>query len=156
MLQVLSNMYGTVNGKQLEWSLYCNYEEPSCKDFLNCKNIYLYYLVFKERIVQIHIKAVSKCYVCLFPFDRICHVQCLVHINKLWAFLSKINMDNLHGMEVARTISYTNGYVRWYKLVIHKPDCRCIWWRYSCGSIGNTCYHCFCLPLQQNLKIWKR
>jgi hypothetical protein len=55
-----------------------------------------YYLVFKERIVKVDIKAVSKRYIGWFPLDRICHIQCLTSINKLWTFLSKINMDNLH------------------------------------------------------------
>ena len=55
--------------------------------------------MFKERIVQVHIKAMSKCYVRWFPLDRICHVHCLIRINKLWTFLGKINMDNLQGQK---------------------------------------------------------
>jgi hypothetical protein len=59
--------------------------------------------VFKERVVKVYIKAVSKCYIGWFLLDRICHIQCLTRINKLWTFLSKINMNNLQECNSSNT-----------------------------------------------------
>lgn len=55
------------------------------------------YLMLKERMVQVDIKATPESDIGRIPFDRICHVQMFSYFQRLWDILSEINMNNLQG-----------------------------------------------------------
>jgi hypothetical protein len=55
------------------------------------------YLMLKERIVEVDIKAASKSDISRNPFDRISQIQMFSCLQRLWDILSEINMNDLQG-----------------------------------------------------------
>jgi len=53
------------------------------------------YLMLKEGVVQVNIKATCKTDISQRPFDRICHPQHCPSFKGLWILLCEIDMNNL-------------------------------------------------------------
>lgn len=51
--------------------------------------------MFKKWVIQVNFKTTSKTDIGWFPFDRICHVQCSPSLQRLWALLRNIDMNDL-------------------------------------------------------------
>ena len=53
------------------------------------------YLMLKEGVVQVNIKATCKTDISQSPFDRVCQVQNSTRFKWLYIFLCKIDVNNL-------------------------------------------------------------
>lgn len=135
----------------------------------------IYYLVLKERIIQVYIKATRKCYTCWCPIDWKYHVQFLSRFQQFAVFLGDINMNDLQENRILSSDSFIMtlkvslmdpllGVNHPEKNQIWKanvnnpriesaPGLHCISQWYSYVWRDNACSHPFCQSLQQRLII---
>lgn len=78
-------------------------------------------LVFKERVIQVDIKAMCKSDICRCPFNRICHIQCSTNFQWFWTLLREINMNNLQENSQLENVQ-NNSTKKGTKKQSHIPD----------------------------------
>lgn len=69
--------------------------------------------MLKKWVIQVNFKATSKTDIGWLPFDRICHVQGSPSLQRLWALLRDIDMNDLqkpkHGKDEHADLSTKFG-----------------------------------------------